>query len=252
MPVELELFEDQIAILRINRPQVRNALDWEAMDKFQEHMETAHTMHDLRALVVTGVKESFIAGGDLKVLHNHTSAADGERLSRLMSNALGRLEALPCPTVAAINGPARGGGAEISLACDMRIMDERADLGFVQVNLGLVPGWGAGQRLLRLAGYSRAFELLATGCVISAEEALTYGIVNRLAPPGEAEKYALDVCREIASQPAQAVRAIKRLLRAGVSLPPATAAAFERAEFPALWESEDHQQAVQKFLARKR
>lgn len=251
MPVSLESIDGFITILKIDRPDVRNALDWEAISTFRDTVESAHSMEDLRAFIVTGSNETFISGGDLKALARHTSEEDGLRLSREMSFALERLEALPCPTIAAIEGHARGGGAEICLACDLRIMSTNADIGFVQIKLGLVPGWGAGQRLLRLVGYSRALEWLTTGRVLSAEEAISCGLINNLTPPGEALSTAIDLSQKIASQPMEAVRAIKRLLRAGLYLPAPTAAALEQAEFPALWAAEEHLQAVERFLKRK-
>lgn len=251
MAILLETSYPGIAILRVNRPEVRNALDWEAIDAFGEAIEQAHALPDLGALIVTGTGNTFIAGGDLRVLAGYPSAADGERLSSLMSAFLRRLEALPCPTIAAVNGPARGGGAEISLACDMRILAEDADLGLVQVTLGLSPGWGAGQRLLRMAGYSRALEWLVTGRILNPQEALAYGIANRITPAGMALQSALSLAQDIARQPRSTVAAIKRLLRAGLMLSPDSAAALEQAEFPPLWAAGAHLQAVERFLNRK-
>jgi len=250
MTVTLSTLEPGIALIQVNRPEVRNALDWQAMNAFAACIEQAQNMDAWRALVLTGTGEAFIAGGDVKALAAYPRVEDGSRLSALMSNALSQLEALPFPTIAAMNGPARGGGAEIALACDLRVIDARADIGFVQVNLGLTPGWGAGQRLLRLTGYARAFEWLASGKVLNAQEAFDCGLANRIAPPGEALAAALELARRIASQPAEAVRAIKRLLRGGLSLPAPMAAALERAEFPPLWASSEHLHAVERFLSR--
>jgi len=252
MAVILELIEDRVAVIRIERPEVRNALDWKAMQDFRSRIEEAHALRDLCALIVTGSDKTFIAGGDLKALHKYTSQEDGQRLSKVMSTTLNRLESLPCQTIAAINGPARGGGAEISLATDLRIMSTDADLGFVQIELGLVPGWGAGQRLMRLVGYSRALELLTTGCILSAEQALSYGLINTLTLPGEAQDKAIELGRDIAAHPIDAVRAIKRMLRGGLYLPPTTANFMEQSEFPPLWASEEHNRAVQRFFERKK
>jgi len=251
MPVVLEIIEPNIALLQVNRPSVRNALNWEAMQAFADCVERAHALPDLRALIVSGAGDAFIAGGDLKELHTYPSHGDGQSLSRRMVMALQRLEALPYPVIAAINGPARGGGVEIALACDLRVLSAEADLGLVQITLGLTPGWGAGQRLLRLVGYSRALDWLATGKVLSASEALTYGLANRVTPPVSALTGALELARSISTYSPQAVTAIKRLLRASLLLPPEAAAAFEQAEFPPLWASEEHRQAVERFLNRK-
>ena len=251
MSIHFHASASGVGVLQVDRPEVRNALDWGAMSAFQQHVEQAHAWPGLRVLILTGGKDIFIAGGDLKQLAEYPSRLDGQRLSSEMSATLQRLAELPCPTIAAMNGPARGGGAEISLACDLRVMAADADLGLVQIRLGLTPGWGAGQRLLRLVGYSRAFEWLVTGRILSAEEALACGLANRVAPPGQALEAAMTLAEEIAAQPPAVVQAIKRLLRLGLELPPAAAAASEAAVFPDLWADDAHLQAVQRFLERK-
>ncbi len=251
MAVSLSIIEPGIGLLQVNRPQVRNALDWQAMQSFASCVAEAHYAADLRALIVTGAADIFIAGGDLKALHQDTSQADGLRLARLMGGALAHMESLSCPTIAALDGPARGGGAEIALACDLRVMSESSDLGFVQITLGLTPGWGAGQRLLRLVGYSRALEWMATGHILGAQEALAHGLANRVVGRGQALEAAMELARDIAAQPAPAVQAVKRLLRLGLALPPETAAAAEQVFFPPLWAADEHLQAVDRFINRK-
>ncbi len=222
------------------------------MEAFSAAIEKAHLISDLKALVLTGTGNAFCSGGDLKELADYNTYADGRRLSEVMSAALKRLMALPFPTIAAMNGPARGGGAEIALACDLRVMAMDADLGLMHINIGITPAWGGGQRLLRLVGYSRALEWLATGRILSATEAMTHGLANRLAPMGEAMQEAMEMARMIASRPSTAVRAIKRILCAGISLSSAAAARIERSEFPTLWADEVHHQLVDKFFQRKR
>ncbi len=248
MPVSLTLVEPGIMCLEASRPEVRNAFDWEMIEQFSEAVLAARQADDLRVLVLTGAGNSFIAGGDLKALHNFPAAEDGRRLSMLMTDALAHFENMPAPVIAAINGPARGGGAEIALACDLRIMAQDADLGFVQVTLGLIPGWGGGQRLLRLAGYSRAMEWLASGRILNAAEAAQYGLVNAVVAPGEAFTGALELARRIARQPPAAVAAIKRLLLAGLYQPAQAAARIEQDLFPPLWAAPAHLHAVERFL----
>ncbi|HEY57096.1 MAG TPA: enoyl-CoA hydratase/isomerase family protein [Anaerolineae bacterium] len=250
--VELRFPYPHIGLLEVRRPEVRNALDWQAMEAFGAAVEQAHREPALRVLVVTGQGQVFIAGGDLKVLAAYPNEEDGRHLSALMTGSLARLEALPVPTIAALNGPARGGGSEVALACDMRVMAANADLGFVQIRQALIPGWGGGQRLLRLVGYARAMEWLLTGRILTAEEALAVGLANRLAPAGKALEEALALAREIAAHPPQTVRAIKALLRAGTTLPPALAAAEEQRLFPPLWAEDAHLQAVRAFLQQRR
>jgi enoyl-CoA hydratase len=246
--VELEIIQKEIAILRVNRPEVRNALNWDTIRAFGEQIEKTQGMNNLRVLILTGGGGHFISGGDLHELHHYPTQADGRRLSEKMSKTLATLESLPIPTIAAMNGATRGGGAEISLACDFRVMAEDADFGLVQIKLGLTPGWGAGQRLLQLVGYSNAFDLLVTGRILTAQEALQLGLANRLAPKGGAVDTSITLARQIIQMPEDAVKAIKKLLQAGKQLPGSTAAAYEQSLFPPLWASETHLEAVRRFL----
>lgn len=248
MNIELNIHPKGIAVLQVNRPEVRNALNWDTIHAFGEQIEALWGMKEIRALIIAGSGGHFISGGDLRELHHYPSRADGQRLSEQMSNTLNTIESLPIPTIAAMNGNTRGGGAEISLACDLRVMAEDADFGLAQIQLGLTPGWGAGQRLLQLVGYSTAFDLLVTGGVITAQEANLRGLANRLAPKGEAIAEAIKIAKQISRMPADAVIAAKKILRAGKNLPPSTAFSYEQSLFPPLWASEAHLTAVQRFL----
>lgn len=249
--ITFEIGQDGVGVLTINRPQARNALNWEAMYAFASTVESAHRATTIRAMVVTGADGAFCAGGDLFELDQYPTHQDGHRLAAVMGDALHGLEALHVPTVAAMEGPAIGGGAEIALACDMRVMAESAILGLTHVRLGISPAWGGGQRLLRLAGYARALEWLTEGRVLSAEEAREHGLANRLVPTGTALTEAMAMARAFASRDPAAVKAVKRLLLAGVSTPTSPAFAAERAEFPALWASPAHLEASASFVARK-
>lgn len=242
--------EDGIGQITIQRPEARNALTWQAMDAFGACVEQADATADLRALVVTGAGGAFCAGGDLFELDGYPSRLDGVRLSTTMADALDRLEAIPVPTIAAIEGPALGGGAEIAVACDVRVMADGASLGMMHVRLAITPAWGGGQRLLRLAGFARTLEWLAGGKVFAAAEALAAGLANRIAPRGEALAEARSMARLFASHDSQAVRAIKRIVRAGASLPPPQAMRLEREAFPDLWAAPPHLEASAAFVAR--
>ena len=159
-----------VALLTVDRPEVRNALNPGAMAEFAAAVERAHALPGLLALIVTGAGKAFISGGDVAELRTVTTEADAEKMITLMGNALDRLAALPCLTIAAMEGPARGGGCEIALACDWRVAAEDADLGFVQIRLGITTGWGGASRLYRLVGYPCALDLLTLGRVLSAPE----------------------------------------------------------------------------------
>lgn len=241
--------ENEVGTLTVNRPKVHNALDWKAMEAFSELVEKAHSLRGLRALIVTGAGQSFVSGGDLKDLANYPKRRDGLRLASIMGKALERLRSLPMPTIAVINGPARGGGAEIAVACDLRIIAEEADIGFVHARLGITTAWGGARYLLQLVGYPKALELLSTARVLSALESKDIGLVDHIAPRGQAMHSALELAAEIAQHPLEAVRGAKRLLRFAVAFPEVSKHA-ERRLFARLWESDFRLQAVKRFLNR--
>jgi enoyl-CoA hydratase len=250
-PIHFEIQNNGIGTLTINRPHVRNALNWEAMHAFAETIEAAHKFPNLRTLIVTGSEGAFCAGGDLIELDGYPTHEDGVRLTTIMGDALDRLEELPCPTVAAVEGSAMGGGAEIALACDLRVMAESACLGLMHIRLAISPAWGGGQRLLRLAGYARALAWLAAGRVLSAAETLAYRLANIITPDGQALEGAIELATSISQQNPSAVRAIKRILRAGLMLSPTEAAVAERQELPKLWTAPAHLEASKRFVSSK-
>jgi len=240
-----------VAVLRLHRPEARNALTWSGMDMFARAVERAEGSDHLRALIITGAGEAFCSGGDLFELHDYLGHGDGVRLAQGMGEALDRLEALPFPTLAAIEGPALGGGAELALACDLRIAADGAVLGMMHVRLGITPAWGGGQRLLRLVGYARAFEWLTTGRVLTADEAYAHGVVNRRTGRGQALDEARALAEALTARDTDTVRAVKRLLRGGLTLPLADALRAERKEFPDRWASEAHRAASDAFVSRR-
>lgn len=249
----LEYPVEGVAVLTFNRLQARNALDLESMHLFAETIARLKGESALRVLILTGAGETaFCSGGDLVELSNYPSESDASAMITLMGDALLALERLPVPVIAAINGYALGGGSEIALACDMRIVDEDVSLGLVQIRLGLTPGWGAGQRLLRAVGYARAMDLLLRGHVMHAPEVEVLGLANRIVERGSALPQALRVARHIAESPPDVVRGIKALLQAGVNQPYETALQTERDIFPSLWAAEPHLQAVADFLNRRK
>lgn len=247
----LTYHDNGIAILTFNRPAALNALDLEMMAALAQTIQTlAHDPH-LRAVVVTGAGESaFSSGGDLTELKDKMTEADGESLSQVMSDALLALERLPVPVIAAINGYALGGGSEIALACDLRVVDEGVRFGLVQIKMALTPGWGAGQRLSRLVGYARAIEILLRGQLMNATDLATLGLANRVAPTGQALTVALALAKEIAEHNSAVVQAIKSLLQAAWQQPYEQALQTEHALFAPLWAGEAHWQAVQRFFQR--
>lgn len=245
--------DNGLGILQINRPQARNALNWQAQERFSQLIETAAHDDTLRVLIITGTgDQAFASGGDLKQLASHPEAAAGERLNRVMSTALARLAELPAPVIAAVNGAALGGGAEIVTACDLRLAAARASFHFVQVKMGLTTGWGGAGRLVRLIGQSRALELLLTGRPLDAQEAWQIGLLHQVVPAGED---VLTAARQWATSlmelPQHALAALKSLVYFAGHSPLAETCRYEAQLFTRLWGQPDHQQAMAAFLGRK-
>jgi len=249
--IVVDFIHQGIATLKINRPEALNALTWQAMEAFAAAVEELHTADEVKALVVYGAGRAFCSGGDLFELHHYPAHEDGLRLATIMGQALQRLEELPFPTIAAIEGPALGGGAELALSCDLRVMADDASLGMMHVRLAISPAWGGGQRLMRLVGYSRALEWMTAARVLRAEQALAHNVVNRVVPSAQSYIAAVELAESIARHDLESVRAIKRLLRAGLTQPAADAALAEQAEFPPLWAARPHLEASERFVERK-
>lgn len=249
--VAIERHENGVTTVALNRPRALNALTWEAMERFSDTVTLLEEFEDLRAVVVYGTGHAFCSGGDLYELHQYPRLEDGARLATVMGEALDRWADLPCPTIAAIEGPALGGGAELAVACDLRVMARDATFGMMHLKLAITPAWGGGQRLLRLVGYARALEWLVSAKVLSAQEALQHGLANALTGPGQALSEALQLAHGIARYDPDAVQAAKRLLRAGLRLSAEDALQAEREEFPPLWAAQPHQNASERFVSRK-
>jgi enoyl-CoA hydratase len=176
---------DGLALITINRPAKLNALDLAVISELGEAFRTAREDASVKAVILTGSGEkAFVAGADIGELAN-IDAIEAERLSRRGQEVFRALEAMRKPSVAAINGYALGGGLELAMCCTIRIASPNAKLGQPEVKLGIVPGYGATQRLPRLIGRGRALELLLSGEPIDAAEAYRIGLVNALAPQGE-------------------------------------------------------------------
>lgn len=245
----MQLDEHGIGVLVFNRPETRNALDFETMTCFAQTIDDLAREPGLRVLIITGAGvDAFCSGGDLSELSRYPTQEDGSRLAGLMGDALLQMEHIEIPVIGAVNGYALGGGSEIALACDMRIADEKVRLGMIHIRLGVTPAWGTGQRLLRLVGYARAMEILLRGRAMHAHELVALGLVNRVVAAGTALEHALNFARHIAKSPPDVVRDIKKLLRTGMYLDYESALSIERELFPPLWAADEHHDAVEQFL----
>jgi enoyl-CoA hydratase/carnithine racemase len=238
--------------LTIDRPHALNAIALTTMDEFDQALAELEQGDD-RVVVLTGAGErAFVAGGDVKELEAIREEAWAERMALRFRRSLDRLSMLPMPVIAAVNGVALGGGAEVAIACDFRIAADDARIGFVQVLLAVMPAWGGIERLVTLTGRARALHLLTTGAVLGAREAFEYGLVEAVFPRAEFESGWRRLAETMAQAPRETLLAIKATVHAAEpfqrpDLAPAAARAFAR-----LWADAAHWEAAAELEKQRR
>ena len=241
-----------IATLRVNRPQARNALNWAAQEAFAAAVQTAAADPDLRVLIISGSGSAFVAGGDLRELHAHPEREAGERLNRVMGQALAQLAELPCPVIGAVNGDAAGGGVEVLTACDLRLAVPHANFHLVQVRMGLTTGWGGAARLVRLVGLSRALDWMLNGRSLSAAELHQMGFLHRLTAEGEDVLTAAHAwAEELCALPRHSLAALKQLLRFADHNSLREGYARETELFTNLYGTADNREGINAFLEKR-
>ena len=204
--------EGHVALLTLDRPEVMNALSFDTLGALRAHVDRLAGEKDVRAVLVTGAGEkAFSAGADLKERVGFTEQQTRAFVARI-GETFEALAALPMPTLAAINGVAFGGGCELALACDLRLMSRSAQIGLTETSLAIIPGAGGTQRLPRIVGEARAKELIFTARRVAAEEALRIGLVHEVCEPGELLARARALAASIAANGPLAVRAAKEAI----------------------------------------
>ncbi|MCM8749553.1 enoyl-CoA hydratase-related protein [Thermomicrobiaceae bacterium CFH 74404] len=211
-PPVLLTIEQGIATITLNRPQALNAIDRELARHLREIAEAVAADDDVRAVLLRGGERAFSTGADLRERLAMTPDELREH-TRLIREAAEAVAGLPVPSLALIRGYCLAGGAELALACDLRFADTTARIGFPEVRRGIFPGAGGMLRLPRLVGPARAADLILSGRVVDADEALRIGLVDRVVPPEELERVAAEYLELIAGNAPLAVRAAKAALR---------------------------------------
>jgi enoyl-CoA hydratase/carnithine racemase len=242
--VNLEV-TDGIGTIRLHRPPV-NALNDQVTEELADAARAA-AADDVRAVIIYGGEKVFAGGADITVMAEAGYAEMAARGARLQAS-VNLLAALGKPVVAAITGYALGGGMEVALAADFRIAGERARLGQPEILLGIIPGAGGTQRLPRLIGPARAKDLVFTGRMVGAAEALALGLVDRVVPDDSVYSAAVDMVQRYAAGPALALRAAKQAIDAGLGVDLATGLELERVQFAALFGTEDQRAGMRSFL----
>lgn len=243
--------EGAVAVLTINRPKALNALNSAVLDELNEAID-AIDLNEVRALIITGAGEkSFVAGADIGEMSNLTKE-QGEAFGKKGNDVFRKIETLPIPVIAAVNGFALGGGCEISLACDIRICSENAVFGQPEVGLGITPGFGGTQRLARTIGVGMAKQLIYTARNIKAPEALRVGLVNAVYPIEELMGAAKKMASIIASNAPIAVRNCKKAINDGLQTDIESGVEIEEKLFGDCFETEDQRYGMAFFLDRNK
>jgi enoyl-CoA hydratase len=240
-----------IGVLKINRPKSLNALNPATVKELAACLETVRQDPSIRCLIVTGEGDrAFVAGADISAMVTMT-ATEGHAFSELGLGVLRKLETLPIPVIAAVNGFALGGGTELALACDLIIAADKAKFGQPEINLGIIPGFGGTQRLARRIGLPRARELIYSGDMIDAETALRYGLANKVVPLVDLMNEATALAQKLAAKPPIAIRQAKAAINAGIDMDLDNGCRFENEAFALTFATEDKKEGMEAFLAKR-
>jgi enoyl-CoA hydratase len=239
-----------VTLLTLSRPAAMNALDTSTLRGLLTAVRAVANDDDTRAVVISGEGRAFAAGADIAEMKDH-GVAEAEEFSRLGHEAFSALEALPIPTIAAVNGFALGGGCELACACDWIYASTKARFGQPEVNLGLIPGFGGTSRLARRVGMAWAKELVLSGEPIDAETALRIGLANRLFDPDTLLEASVALGETIAKKGPLAVAAAKRIIQEGHGADVRVAHELERSTFAVVAGSADAHEGKAAFLERR-
>ena len=243
--------EDGVATLVVDRPPL-NALSYQAKEEIAACLEEVAADPDVRCLVLFGAGgRAFSVGSDIKEFPEVTARRLGRQRALHEHGVYNRLDFFPIPTIAAIEGHCLGGGLELALACDLRVAGERSSLGLPEVKLGVFPAGGGTERLPRLIGEARARELIYTGEPVDAREAWRIGLVNRVAPAGQALAAAQELARAIAARSATTLRTVKAVLDRGLTLPLLEAQQVAIEAIGELFQSEAVREGMTAFLEKR-
>ncbi len=247
--VLLERPAEGVVLLRINRPEARNALNLEVRKLLAKHLADIGEDTTTRAVVLTGNEKSFAAGADIKEM---ADVGTIEALQRGVHKLWRAIAGCPKPVIAAVNGYALGGGCELAMTCDTIVAGESARFGQPEVLIGIIPGGGGTQRLTRAVGKYKAMKYILTGDQISAREAFEMGLASEVVPDPEVEGRAIDLARQIAVLPPLAVQLAKEAVLAGMEAPLTSALALEVKSLQILFSSQDQKEGMRAFIEKRK
>lgn len=243
--------EDQICIIKINRPDKLNALNIELISELRQAFVEACGNDEVRGIILTGEgQKAFAAGADIAEF-SEFSVSEAKRMSESGHTTFNMIENCSKPVIAAINGFALGGGCELAMACHIRVAATNAKFGQPEINLGVIPGYGGTQRLVRLIGFSKATELLLTGDMVGAEEAKELGIVNHVVPQEELLNTSIAILKKITQKSPLVVAQILKLVNMYYA-PEKPGFSSEIAEFAHCFDTNDFKEGVSAFLEKRK
>ncbi|MCR6631456.1 MAG: enoyl-CoA hydratase [Magnetospirillum sp.] len=240
---------DGVALLRINRPEAKNALNAEVRRQLAEHLTALAEEGGVRAAVLTGNQEAFAAGADIKDMAEAGAADMMLRRNHLLWRAIAQF---PKPLIAAVNGYAWGGGCELAMHADIIVAGENASFSQPEIRVGIMPGAGGTQRLTRAVGKYKAMLMALTGQAVSGIEAGVMGLASKVVPDAEVLAAALDIAKTISRMPPLAVQQIKEVLLAGQDASLDTALMLERKAFQLLFDTRDQKEGMQAFIEKRK
>jgi enoyl-CoA hydratase len=240
-----------VGILTIDRQNALNALNGNVISELEQALD-AIPMEDTRCLILTGAGEkSFVAGADIGEMSQLTKA-EGEKFGKRGNDVFRKIETLPLPVIAAVNGFALGGGCELAMACDIRIASENAVFAQPEVTLGITAGFGGTQRLPRIVGLGKAKELLFTASKVKAEEALRLGLVNAVYPLSQLMDECIKMAEKIAQNAPIAIRGTKKAINEGMQLDMDSAIDIEAEVFGSCFDTQDQKNAMRAFIEKSK
>lgn len=240
---------DRVAVITLNRPDVRNAINAQVQADLRSALDELRTDDSVGVVVITGAgQKAFAAGADIGQLQDYDLQTG---LASSMQRLYDEVESFEKPTIAAVNGYALGGGCELAMACDIRIAAATARFGLPETNLSVLPGAGGTQRMSRLAGVGLAIDLILTGRMLDATEALTAGLVTRIAEPSDLLTTAREVAGSILAKGPLAVRLAKLVIRTGMDTDRRTGLVVEQLAQSLLYTTDDKREGAESFLAKR-
>ena len=240
-------FSEKLAIVTISRPAALNALNTLFFNEFDDFLDQLEKRDDIKALIITGEGKAFVAGADIAEMSGMNSD-EAFRFSTTGQKIFDRLGKMNIPVIAAVNGYALGGGCELAMACDFRIASKNAKFGQPEINLGLIPGYAATQRLSRLCGLGNALYLLMTAETISADEALRIGLVQKVTEPELLMEEVMKLSGKICSNGSGAIKCIKEVTRNGSEMDFSSASELEANSFAWLFDQPSTKEGMKAFL----